>query len=78
MEASFLFQRPKSLPKKMCLNTKRPDLDKLLRAVLDGLANIIIPDDAQVIAISSRKRYADGSEMPGAEIVIRRVLSKRK
>ncbi len=78
VEASFLFQRPKSLPKKTCLNTKRPDLDKLLRAVLDGLANIIIPDDAQVISISSKKSYADGSGMPGAEIVVRRVLSKRK
>jgi Holliday junction resolvase RusA-like endonuclease len=78
VEASFLFQRPKSLPKKMCLDTKRPDLDKLIRAVLDGLANVIIPDDAQVISISSRKRYAEGSEMPGAEIGVRRVSSKKK
>lgn len=78
VEASFLFQRPKSLPKKMCLDTKRPDLDKLIRAVLDGLANVIIPDDAQVISICSKKRYAEGSEMPGADIMIRRVWPKKK
>ncbi len=78
VDAVFVFQRPKSLPKQLRLNTKRPDLDKLLRAVLDGLANIIIPDDAQVISISSKKRYGDGAEMPGAEICVRRVLSKKK
>jgi Holliday junction resolvase RusA-like endonuclease len=77
VETSFVFQRPKSLPKKVWLNTKRPDLDKLIRAVLDGLANVIIPDDAQVISISSEKRYADGPEMPGAEIVVRRILSRK-
>jgi len=78
VETSFIFQRPKSLPKKVSLNTKRPDLDKLIRAVLDALANVIIPDDAQVISISSKKRYADGSEMPGAEILVRRIKSKKK
>ncbi len=78
VEASFLFQRPKSLPKKVVLDTKRPDLDKLVRAVLDGLTYAIIPDDAQVISISATKRYIEGSEMPGAEIVVRRTLSKKK
>jgi len=73
IEATFLFSRPKSLPKKLRMNTKRPDLDKLLRAVLDGLSDIVIPDDAQVVSISSKKRYAEGSEMPGAEIIIHRL-----
>jgi Holliday junction resolvase RusA-like endonuclease len=78
VEAAFVFQRPKSLPKKVWLNTKRPDLDKLIRAVLDGLANVIIPDDAQVISIGSKKRYANGTEMPGVEILVRRILSVKK
>jgi Holliday junction resolvase RusA-like endonuclease len=78
VEASFIFQRPKSLPKKVLLDTKRPDLDKLVRAVLDGLTYYIIPDDAQVISISAKKRYVNGSEMPGAEIVVRRVCSTKK
>jgi Holliday junction resolvase RusA-like endonuclease len=77
VEVSFQFQRPKSLPKKVLLDTKRPDLDKLVRAVLDGLTYSIIPDDAQVIFISAKKRYVNSSEMPGAEIVVRRVCSTK-
>ena len=78
VEATFVFQRPKSLPKKVLFDTKRPDLDKLVRTVLDGLTYAIIPDDAQVISISAKKRYVDGSEMPGAEIMVRRICSTRK
>jgi Holliday junction resolvase RusA-like endonuclease len=73
VEASFLFPRPKSLPKKVRLNTRRPDLDKLARAVLDGLADILIPDDSQVVCISARKRYISDGETPGAHITVRRL-----
>jgi len=73
VEAHFLFSRPKSLPKKIRLDTKRPDLDKLVRAVLDGLANILIPDDAQVISIVASKRYVETGETPGARIMVRKV-----
>jgi Holliday junction resolvase RusA-like endonuclease len=73
VEAHFLFSRPKSLPKKIRMDTKRPDLDKLIRAVLDGLADILIPDDAQVVSISASKRYAAEGEMPGARIMVRKV-----
>jgi Holliday junction resolvase RusA-like endonuclease len=73
VEAHFLFVRPKSLPKKIRMDTKRPDLDKLVRAVLDGLADILIPDDAQVISIVASKRYADEGETPGARIMLRKV-----
>lgn len=42
------------------LPTTRPDLDKLVRAVLDALtAAKVLADDAQVVEVGARKRYAD-------------------
>lgn len=41
--------------------TKRPDLDKLARAVLDAMAGIVYRDDAQVVGLLARK---DGA-IPG-------------
>ncbi|MBC7107556.1 MAG: RusA family crossover junction endodeoxyribonuclease [Methanomassiliicoccales archaeon] len=73
VEAEFVFQRPKSLPKKINLNTKRPDVDKLVRTVLDGLAKVLIPDDSQVVSIITKKRYAVENESPGVRIAVRRL-----
>jgi Holliday junction resolvase RusA-like endonuclease len=69
----FTFTKPKSAPKRRNLNTKRPDLDKLVRAVLDGLTNVIIPDDAQVVEIAASKRYGVSDESPGARIMVTRL-----
>jgi crossover junction endodeoxyribonuclease RusA len=49
----------------------KPDLDKLVRAALDGLtAGGVWRDDAQVAVLSARKVYANG-EPPGAIIEIK-------
>ncbi len=45
----------------------RPDLDKLIRAVLDALTMRVWRDDAQVIGINARKIY---DRTPGVDIVI--------
>ncbi len=45
-----------------------PDLDKLLRCVLDALTGVVWRDDGQVCGIESTKTY-DGK--PGVSIVIR-------
>jgi len=71
----FIFERPRSLPKKWAFNAKRPDLDKLVRAVLDGLTGILFPDDSQVIRIVASKRYAETDEMPGMNAVITKKTS---
>lgn len=39
--------------------TKRPDLDNIVKAVLDGCNKIAFGDDAQVVLISAQKRYAE-------------------
>ena len=58
----FTMPRPASLPKKIKEHTKKPDLDKLARSVLDGITGILIKDDSQVVHISAYKRYATGTD----------------
>jgi Holliday junction resolvase RusA-like endonuclease len=38
--------------------TVPPDLDKLIRAVLDGLTGVAYKDDGQVVRITAVKIYA--------------------
>lgn len=47
--------------------TKRPDLDRLIRAVLDAITGVLIVDDAQVVYLAAAKRYADS---PGALVFV--------
>lgn len=49
----------------------KPDVDKLLRTVLDGLAGVAYRDDAQVVRVGGTKRYAFDSETPHTVIVVR-------
>jgi Holliday junction resolvase RusA-like endonuclease len=45
---TFYFDKPKSERKAAQYKTTKPDLDKLLRAVLDALTGIAYADDSQV------------------------------
>jgi Holliday junction resolvase RusA-like endonuclease len=63
---TFFFPRPLGhygkkglLPSAPRVPQVRPDLDKLVRAVLDALTGCCFHDDAQVSEIAARKRYAD-------------------
>ena len=61
---------PKSAPKRKRLrHQKRPDLDKLIRAVLDALTGVVFRDDSQVCAISAQKDY-DYDHAPGIICVV--------
>lgn len=54
----FFFDRPASVSKKKRpYMTVKPDVDKLLRAILDSLKGILIQDDCQVIDARGRKFY---------------------
>lgn len=61
---TFLFPRPKGhygrrglLPSAPSQMTTLPDIDKLVRAVLDALTGIVWRDDAQVVVLDIRKAY---------------------
>jgi len=71
IECDFRLPRPKSLPKKVLHHIKKPDLDKLMRAVLDGITGIAIKDDSQVIWLGGGKRYADEEFPMGVHIEVR-------
>ncbi len=67
----FVQPRPVATPKKCTPPAiKRPDLDKLTRAVLDALTGIAFADDAQVTHICARKRLAAIGETPGVKISV--------
>ncbi|MGH7918835.1 MAG: RusA family crossover junction endodeoxyribonuclease [Candidatus Dormibacteraceae bacterium] len=53
---------PKSLPKsrrQSAQPTKRPDVDNYAKTVLDGLDGVAYRDDAQIVDLRVRKRYAE-------------------
>jgi crossover junction endodeoxyribonuclease RusA len=71
----FELQRPKTLARRIVHHTKKPDIDKLSRAVLDGMTGVCIPTDAIVVELVARKVYA-GEELPtGATILIEELLA---
>lgn len=39
-------------------HTQRPDLDNLVKSVLDGLNGVAFADDSQVHSVASRKRWS--------------------
>src|SRR3990170_3128170 len=66
----FGIPKPKSAPKtRRVWPAKRPDLDKLTRAVLDALTYVIFTDDSQVVEIHATKDYG----APGVVVQIRRI-----
>jgi Holliday junction resolvase RusA-like endonuclease len=62
------FYLPKGKTVKRDLPTTKPDIDKLLRCVLDALTGIVYKDDGQVVGVLCFKRYDD---RPRVEITVR-------
>lgn len=70
----FVMPRPVGMSKKQPTppHTKRPDQDKLTRAVYDAITWAEVwHDDAQVVEGWQYKRYAEPGEQPGCWISIR-------
>lgn len=65
IEVTMVFIMPKPKTVKRLLPTVPPDLDKLIRAVLDALTHICYSDDSQVVSINAHKVYGAS---PGVEI----------
>lgn len=76
---AFFFQPPKSYAKKrreLLMNEGRPmphkpDIDNLVKAVLDACNGIAYKDDAAVVEIDAKKRY--GTE-DGVQVTIERLI----
>ena len=63
----FIVKRPKAMktPPERVLHSKRPDLDNMVKSVLDALP---IEDDARIVSLSARKYYAAAGEDPQIEL----------
>ena len=72
MDMTFVLPRPKATPKtrRTPYAVKKPDLDKIVRAVCDAFTNIIYHDDSQIVHLDARKRIAEISEPTGVHISI--------
>jgi crossover junction endodeoxyribonuclease RusA len=64
----FYMPHPVSRPKKYTHPDVRPDLDKLIRAILDALTAIAFRDDAQVCELIAEKCY---TTFVGADITVK-------
>jgi len=67
VKCDFFFDRPKS-QKKVLHKTTKPDLDKLLRSVLDAMTGIVFEDDSQVVACEITKGFGQPARV---EITVR-------
>lgn len=71
MNLEFVMPRPKSAPKTRAMPAiKRPDIDKLSRAIFDALSGVCYVDDSQVVGLKASKRIALPGEYPGCHITI--------
>jgi crossover junction endodeoxyribonuclease RusA len=62
----FLMPRRAAEPKRVTpAHTRKPDLDKLTRAVFDAVSGILVTDDAQFVRIDAEKRTAWIGQQPG-------------
>lgn len=66
----FYLTRPASAPRRVWAPIRKPDLDKLVRAVLDALTGIAWVDDSQVVSIQTTKRFATPAEPPGVSVSV--------
>lgn len=71
IEVTFYLERPATISvAKRPWPIKPPDIDKLLRSVLDSLTDAgVWDDDGQVVKITAWKVYADTRD-PGCEITV--------
>lgn len=56
-------------------HTKKPDLDKLTRAVLDAITHVVIQDDSAVVQLSATKHYSTQHNQPGCLIRVEAVTA---
>jgi Holliday junction resolvase RusA-like endonuclease len=69
VEIVFWLARPRSV--RRLLPSVRPDVDKLARSTLDALVTAeVIGDDALIVDLTARKRYASAGQAAGARIVV--------
>jgi crossover junction endodeoxyribonuclease RusA len=71
LTATFVLPRPKSAPRSRWAPDRKPDGDKLLRALFDGItAGGGWVDDAQVVTCAWSKVYPHDGNVPGVTFTV--------
>jgi Holliday junction resolvase RusA-like endonuclease len=70
--ARFYLPRPRTAPARIVVPATRPDIDKLARALLDGLTGVVFRDDSQVVTLDAGKRFdVEYDRIPGVWVYVR-------
>lgn len=68
----FALPRPKAHPKtKRTWPVARPDIDKLVRSVLDSMSHVVFRDDSQVVHLQACKVWAEIDTPSGAGVAVK-------
>ena len=59
LTATFFRTKSKYLPKRETLPHRKPDLDNLLKLLLDAMIGVLVVDDCQITALRVSKRWTD-------------------
>lgn len=70
VDLTFGFTKPASERKGAIYRAKKPDIDNLVKAVLDGLDGVLYQGDQQIVRLSACKVYTD---KPGVMITVMEV-----
>ena len=84
VEIYVLYLVPKSYTKKKCEQIRRreilpavkPDIDNIIKIVLDGLNGVAYKDDAQVIEVKARKAYVFREQDEGVLVYIEEIKNR--
>lgn len=49
----------------------KPDLDNVIKSVLDGMNGIVFSDDVQVVRLSAEKFWCEGDETPRVDVRVK-------
>jgi Holliday junction resolvase RusA-like endonuclease len=69
--ASVTKKRLKSILDGLEVHTKKPDLDNLIKATIDGMDKIVFDNDSQIVNISATKKYGS---CPRTDILVTEYL----
>jgi crossover junction endodeoxyribonuclease RusA len=75
VHVQIIFKFIKAKSSKLNLHTKKPDIDNLIKSVLDGLNGVAFKDDSQIVKLESEKIFADRD---GVDIYIQEIISEEK
>ena len=60
------------------LPTKKPDVDNIIKIILDSLNGLAYKDDAQIVACTCQKLYVNDDNEPRVEVKIEKIVEEIK